>query len=161
MYACLSVCLYVSPFRRPFVFLSCNQVMLQATSAACCRRNLATLNTVASSRLHRGAKPRQRCLISSPIFPVLSVPLCREWNKGSYFTADNHQLTTVTNTLTFISSSVCYWWCSWTVAITSEPVCNSSRSPFSVYSELRPVTGPPNGPVLFCSLTSVVCRRRL
>ena len=23
------------------------------------------------------------------------------------------------------------------------------------------VTGPPNGPVLFCSLTSVVCRRRL
>ena len=23
------------------------------------------------------------------------------------------------------------------------------------------ITGPPNGPVLFCSLASVVCRRRL
>jgi len=40
----------------------------------------------------------------------ISLPLCLEWNDGSYFTADNRRPTTVTNAFAF--TRVYSWWCS-------------------------------------------------
>jgi len=102
--------------------------------------------------------PLGRHLVSWHTFPVLSLLLCLELecNNGLYSTADNRrhlQLSRPTNTSAL--AGVHFF-------VVNERVCDSSRSPLSVYSELWPViTGPPNGQVLFCWRASVVCRRRL
>jgi len=71
-------------------------------------------------------------LILRPTFTLLSLPLCLEYNNGSYYThtADNSHRRLSETRLRDVQ---------WTAAVVSERVCDISRSPSSAYSELRPV----------------------
>jgi len=76
------------------------------------------------------------CWEARPTFTVLSLPLCLEYNNGSYFSPDNSDWWQSQTHLHFTSL---HGDVHWTVAVVSQRVCDSSRSPMSAYSELRPV----------------------
>jgi len=80
---------------------------------------------------------RLSLFISWPTVAVPSLPLCLEWDNGSYFTPDNG------DRQQHCQEHVCIFifvrWCSLNRTFVSQRVCDSSRSPTSAYSELRPV----------------------
>ena len=67
--------------------------------------------------------------ISWPTFPVLSLslPLCLEWNNVVF----HRRPTTVTNMFSLSLRAFVLGGVHWTVAVVSERVCDSSRSPLS------------------------------